>query len=140
MHPAARTRRARGWCRLGAPLLSTALLVLLGCAGRTAAEKAEAGPPDLAVRYVCNDGTRFVARFVFAEPRHVLIERHGREPLNLARQDAADGFRYGDGRHLLTGQEDAAAWTEQGRAPATCFTKNPPPPYVPGSALTRPAS
>lgn len=138
MSPGARSSRARRCVAWAALVL--AALAAAGCAGRTEAEKARAAaPPDLAVRYLCDDQSRFLARFVFAEPRRVVIERHGREPLTLSRQEAASGFRYGDGRHLLAGRDEAAQWTEPGRAPARCRSKSPPPPYVPGSALTRPA-
>jgi len=135
--PAGGGPRSRG---AGASLLLAALLVLSGCAAQTAEQKARAAaPPDLAVRYVCNDGTRFTARFVFAEPRQVVLERHGRAPLMLARQEAESGFRYADEGSALAGHDERAEWTEAGRPPANCVTKNPPPPYFPGTALTRPA-
>jgi len=109
------------------------LLALAGCAQPGAAKP----PPELAVRYVCSDNTRFVARFVFEPPRRVRVERPHLPAVELSERLANRGFLYADEQRSLTGFGDEAVWQDVGRASTHCLTKGPPPPYYPGAAIAR---
>jgi hypothetical protein len=117
-------------------LLMGVLAALAGCA--QPGESKPKPPPELAVRYVCNDNTRFMAYFVFEAPRRVRIERPHQPLVELPEREISKGFLYTDGQGSFTGFGDEAVWQAAGAASTHCLTKGPPPPYFPGAAIARP--
>lgn len=112
------------------------LALLAGCA--QPGESKPKVPPELAVRYVCNDNTRFMAYFVFEAPRRVRIERPHQPVVELPEREVAKGFLYTNGQSSFTGYGDEALWQAAGAPSTQCLTKGPPPPYYPGAAIARP--
>lgn len=106
------------------PLLATTMVAatLLALAACASSSGGETDARDTTLRYMCNDGTAFIARF---GANSVSLDFGGGAGSTLVQQPSSGPFHYSSSEYDMRGDTNQVAFSKAGGAPTTCLRGNP---------------